>query len=437
MSLTGDNLIVILSKMMGDYFASTATGGSTTTIVDTTLQQKMDKGWVGYWARPTSSGTYQYQNRRASDFVNSSGTLTVAPAFGAAIANAVTYELHRFDPADKFIALDEARLNVFPAVARTIYDDTITADGISRVFPIPSSIRSGPLMVMEECPFAAEQDWNFLSDPDDDAVTKWTGSSATVSLATRLDGDPLIPKYDESCMKIVVAASTAATVSQVVADMANGITATLSAGRTMTLARMVYSRIASKVRLQIIDDAATTSGSYHQGKGWELLTVEKDISGSNATTLTARIDITSTASALTAYANRGWFYFGTAERVRDGLYYGGIPKRVRRDDTTQQVTLDWTPGRGRQLRLIGQDTLSALGTTAASQATNTMEVDEENAQVLCAEAARILFQRRGLALPDNPYLASALAILDQKKRDAAKWAQPEPVSRRIRGMWAR
>ena len=443
MSLAGSSLLTSFSAFIGDVtdpagLSTSAAGDSAgTTLIDETLGEYDDDALVGRWIRITQSGTNQYLVRRIVKNESVSGLVEVRPAFAAQVASADTYELHKYDPRGKFTALDEARVRVFDVLSRQIYDDTTTADGHSRVFPIPSTLRKGPVLVQEECPFAVDVDWNFLSDPNDDSVSNWTGSSATLSVATRLNDDPLIPKYDETCMKIVVAASTAATVSQVVASMTNGITAALAAGRTMTLAKMIYSRIASKVRLQIIDDGATTSGSYHQGKGWELLTVEKDISGSNTTLLTARIDIASTSSALTAYANRGWFYFGTAERVRDGLYYGNIPKRTRRDDTTQQVYLDWTPGRGRQLRMVGRETLTALGTTIATQVTNTMEVDEENAQILYAEAARILFSRLGLNLSDFSSVAQNVAFADARKQEMVKtWAQDSPP-RRLKGMWVK
>lgn len=443
MSLAGSTLLTGLSAFIGDVtdpagLTTSAAGDSAgTTLIDETLGEYDDDALVGRWIRITQSGSNQYLVRKVVKNESVSGLVEVRPAFAAQVGASDTYELHKYDPRGKFTALDEARLRVVDVLSRHIYDDTTTADGVSRVFPIPSTLRKGPVLVMEECPFAADVDWNFLSDPNDDSVSNWTGSSATLSVATRLNDDPLIPKYDNSCMKIVVAASTAATVSQVVGSMTNGITAALAAGRTMTFAKMVYSRIASKVRLQIIDDGGTTSGSYHQGKGWELLTVERDIDGANSSLLTARIDITSTSSALTAYANRGWFYFGTAERVRDGLYYGNIPKRTRRDDTTQQVYLDWVPGRGRQLRMIGQETLTALGTTASTQVTNTMEVDEENAQILYAEAARILFSRLGLNLSDYSTVAANIAAANALRSEMKNtWGQ-DTVSRRITGMWAR
>jgi hypothetical protein len=399
------------------------------------LQQKMDNGWVGYWARPTSSGSYQYQTRRATAFVHSTGTLTVAPVFGAAIANNVTYELHRFNPDDKFSALDEARITAFPAVAKTVYDDTLTGDGRTRVFPIPAAVRSGPLMVMVEGPMECEAPWNFLTAPLGDSVTGYTATSTTASIVDRAESDAIIPRIGQSSTKLVTAASTAASYNMAIAAAENGLTAAGAADRKLTYARWVYCTEASKVQLAITDAGATTSGSFHGGAGWELLTVSATIAGNNTTTLTAVITIASTANASTIYVERGWFYYGTAERVRDGMYAGAQQHRVRRDDTTQQLYLDFAPPRGHQLRLIGQDTLSALGSTAASQATNTMEVDEETANLLCAEAARILYTRRGMAVGGGPQLQQFLSILDGKRRQAGEFSTKKVGPKTIRGMW--
>jgi hypothetical protein len=147
------------------------------------------------------------------------------------------------------------------------------------------------------------------------------------------------------------------------------------------------------------------------------------------------VSIASTANASTIYLGRGWLYFGDAERVRDGMYAGAQQHSVRRDDSTQQLYLDFAPPRGHQLRLIGQDTLSALGSTASTQATNTMEVDEETANLLCAEAARILYERRSLTVGGGTELEKFLSILQSKRRRAGEFATKKAGPKTIRGMW--
>ena len=444
MSLTGATLLTGLSAFIGDVTdpagLSTSSAGDSagTTLIDETLGEYDDDALVGRWIRITQSGSNQYLVRRIVKNESVSGLVEVRPAFAAQVASADTYELHKYDPRGKFTALDEARVRVFDVLSRQIYDDTTTADGTSRVFPIPSTLRKGPVLVQEECPFAVDVPWNFLASPQGDSTTGYTATGTTATTVSRSDSDLLVPRIRDTATKLVTAASQAATYTLAIASAANGLTAALGADRKMTYARWVYCTEASKVRLGMTDDTSLTNPTtYHLGGGWELLTFEKTIMGSNATTLSAVISIASTANASTIYVEDGWWYFGSAERVRDGLYYGNIPKRVRRDDTTQQVYLDWTPGRGRQLRMVGRETLTALGTTIATQVTNTMEVDEENAQILYAEAARILFSRLGLNLSDFSSVAQNVAFADARKQEMVKtWAQDSPP-RRLKGMWSR
>lgn len=444
MSTTGSALLTGFSTFLGDVtdpvgLTTSAAGDSAgTTLIDDTLGEYEDDALVGRWIRITTTGTNQYLVRRIIKNESASGLVEVNPPFAAQVASSIDYELHRYDPRGKFTALDEARVRVFDVLARTIYDDTTTADGHSRVFPIPSTIRSGPVLVQQECVTSPSVNWNYLAAPLGDSTTGYTATGTTATTVSRSDTDLLVPRVGDSCTKLVTAASQAATYSLLIASAANSLTAALAADRKMTYARWVYCTEASKVRLGIIDDASSTiTGSFHGGGGWELLTVEKTIAGNNATLLSAVISIASTASASTIYAEYGWWYFGSAERVRDSVWSGDVPKRTRRDDTTQQVYLDWVPPRGRQLRFIGRETLTALGTAIATQVTNAMEVDEENAQILYAEAAKIMFGRLGLNLSDFASVSQNIAYADSlKKRMVNSWAQESPVSR-IKGMWAR
>ena len=438
MSLAGSSLLTGLSTFIGDSFSSTTTGaGSTTTLVDTGLRKfGGDDVLRGWYLRITHTGhTAIWEVRRITAFSSATGTCTVAPAFSATTGSAKTYELHRYDPSGKFTALDEARIRAYPDLCEIVYDDTVTGDGHSSTFTIPSSMREGPALVMEEIPTSADVNWNFDGDPDGDDTTKWSASSATLATYSRTDSDDLIPKYDDTAISIAVAASTAATVTQTVSNMANGITAALAAGRTLTLARWVYCNLASKVRLQLIDDSTTTSGSYHGGGGWELLTVEKDIIGSNATTLSSRIDIASTTDPLMAYLSRGWLYYGPAERIAESFKFT-MQRIIRRDDTTKRVYLDRPITRGYQVRMIGQDTLSALGTTASTQVTNTMAVDEQSAQLLYAIAAQILFEREGLQSTDPDTQNRIATVLGRRAEYRSKLTYDLPVNNRLRSFWA-
>lgn len=440
MTTTGANLLTGFSEFISDEFSSTTTSAGNaggTTMVDTLLSRYGDGRLSGYFVRPTS-GTDSLAIRKVEDNVQSTGVVEVTPAFSAQLATSVTYGLHRYDPALKFRALDKARLDILDQVFQLIYNDTITSDGRTTVYDIPSAIEVGPISAIVEKPEAAAVDWNFLSNPQGNSTDNWTATSTTASTYTRTTNDLLVPKYTDTCTSLVTAASTAATYAQTVDNMTNSITAALAADRTMTFAAWVYCTEASKIALRITDDGgAVATGSNHGGGGWELLTVEGTIAGDNATTLTATFVISSTANASTIYWENAWFYFGAVERVKDSIYRPEYALDVRRDNTTQHLILNSPPPRGYQIRLIGKAPLSALGSVAASQVTNTMEVDGNTAEILYARAAEILFQWERVATDNYPEVAQRIAMVREREPKLVRNYGQETPRIRIKNAFSR
>ena len=423
MALAGSALLTGLSQFMGDDYDNVTSATSTdgTTVVKTHLSAFGEDYFRDYYVRITQSGTNQYHIRRVKSFASASGTLTVDPAFPAVPQDGDSFELHKYEPSRKFTALDEARLRAYPQIAQLVFDETLTGDGYNREFSIPSTIRKGPVFAFIEYPIGVHDQWNYLSDPNFDSTSNWAASSVTASVFNQDDSNVLVPKYDDVATKLVVAASTAGTYSQVVANMNNSVTAAKVAGQKMTFAVWIYSRVASKIRIQLIDDSGTTSSDYHGGAGWELLTLEKNIVGNNSSLLTARIEVANNSTTFTGYADRGWLYLGDSGRVTS-IYPSEMNARVRRDDTTQKIMFDNVPQARRQIRLVGRGPLSALGTTAASQATNTMEVDEPAAMILYAHAAQILFEREGIYADIPQEVTARLGIIQERADDyEVKW----------------
>lgn len=439
MSRTGNQVLTDLSRFIGDLDfpqGLTTTGaGGTTSLVDSALG-RFGNDYINDWyIRITEDvNGNQYLNRRVSDFVASTTTAT-HDAFPGTTASGTTYELHRISPDEKFSAIDEARLTVFPSLGTLVYHDGLTADGRTRTFDIPSSIRRGPIDVFVEEPVEVEAEWNFLASPRGDSTTGYTATGTTATTRTKTEGDLIVPALEDTCTILTTAASQAATYNLAIASAENDLTASLAADRPMTYARKVYCTEASKVRLGITDDGGATYGSYHAGNGWELLTVEDTVAGNNATTLTAVLDIASTANPSVIAVERGWWYFGTAERVTES-WAPVVKQDVRRDNTTQQFTLAFIPQRGHQLRLVGRGLLSALGTTQTTQGTATMEVDEAESELLCAEAAKILLKRRILSGAAFEKIAPQIATAEQTLKDLrSKWEQKSPGPR-IKSMWS-
>ncbi len=417
MSRTGEQILQAVSEVLNDVWSSTTTSAGAsdgTSLLDTKLSAFGDNRLQGRYARLGATGRVV---RRASRSTQSSGTLTFPEAFSAQVGSSATYQLHRYDPALKFKAIDKARLeqDVMESAYRVIVDDTITSDGIATSYDIPSLIEQGPHVAYVEKPLAAANlTWNFLSEPEGRSLTKWTATSLTASLYSQSFADLLIPKFNDKCVKLVVAASTNGTYKQVVADFDNDLTCALSAGREMTFARWVYCTAANRISLKVTDDAATTTGTLHQGKGWELIFVERTIVATNATTLTVTLDVTSAAAAVTAFAERAWFYYGEKERVCDSIYGATSQIRLRTDDTNRHILFEAAPPRGYQIRIQGKAPLTVLGTDLDTQATNSMEVDIKSQEILAIKAAEIVLGWGALTSDDVTAVEQRRAAVERR-----------------------
>lgn len=428
-----------MSRFLGDEISvsglTMSGNGSSTTVVDTELTSYGDDFFRDWWIRDTSS-TNRWVFRRVSGFTSASGTLTTVETWGSTPQSGDTYELHRFRPDGMFSALDEAATFVYPDLAITRLNDTVTADGVNTSFDIPAEIDRGPATVLLEQPVSAAVSWNFLADPLGDSTTNYTASNFTATVYAREDADRLVPKYGDNAIELVLAASTAGTYRQVIGSMQNGITAAKAAGRRFTAAAWVYCRSANKVAIEFLDDSgAVATSAQHGGAGWELLTATGNVIGTNATTLTWGLTADNDSTPIDIFWNRAWFYYGEAGRVRD-VYHRVQAKRIIRDDGTAQVHFLTPPPRGRQLRMIGRAALSLLGETASTQVTNSMEVDVDDQQILLAEAAQLIFLREGMSTNDFPSLATKIGLAQVRRVEAAKkWRRSLPVQQAITSPW--
>jgi hypothetical protein len=438
MVMNGAQLLAGLSEFVNDYEASTTTSAGNsggTTLVDTYASRYGDGYLSGMFIRITS-GTSVNQIRRVTSNTQATGTITVAPAFSAQVATSVTYQIHKYDPQLKFRALDKARFDVIDNVYQLIYDDTVTSDGQSDVYDVPPTINIGPILAISEEPLGYDANWNFITNPQGNSTTGWTASSVTATTYDRNDNDRVVPKYDESCTKLVIATATAGTYSQTVANMNHNVTASMAAGRDLTFAAWVYSRVADKVRLSIADDNDTLFSNYHLGLGWQLLAVEKTIVQNNATTLTVAFNVANTTGQLTMYWNRAWCYFGAKERVTDAIFNQEHAIDIRRDDATQHIILASIPPRGYQIRLVGKAPLSELGTTLATQDSGYMEVGADNAELLYARAAELIFQWERINTDNQEEVTNRIRMVRERQPKLKQnWAQETP-RKRVRSVYS-
>lgn len=139
-SVTRADLRQELAMMMQDDWASTATGGSTTTVVDTKMIQN-DNFWRNAWVLITATNN-NLQVRQATGFTASSDTLTFAPAVALAVANADTYELFkRFRPEVYHQAINQAIREVGSLALVDKVDTSLTLAADTWEYTLPSGFR--------------------------------------------------------------------------------------------------------------------------------------------------------------------------------------------------------------------------------------------------------------------------------------------------------
>jgi len=420
LSLTGQAILTAFSVFLDDYWASTSDGaGTATTLVDSALKRFGDKANEEAFVRLVEDSTTPgniWLVRRISNF--QTDTLTWGQALPQAVESGKDYEIHRWDPAKKFRAIDRARILAFPQVAKIVVDETYTSDGESREIPIPTAIRRGPAQVWYEEPLDKNPRWNLLGEDGELAnADAWTANGLTAATYTRADSDYLIPKYDDSCVKLTGGAS-----SDSLRYTLSAAQAALYAGRRLSFGAWVYSRTAGST-VSITDDAGTATSSTHAGLGWQYLSVSKNIDGANATLL--RVDINPVTDNA-VYVQRA--LFGAVDRITVPYPHGPIPRHgVHRDDDEANLYLSRSAPRGYQYRLVGRTPVSALGTTPATQVTNTMEIGEADQDLLLATAARILLTWEGMSSGAMEEAFPQIAIAESRFKELKEdWERRYP-----------
>lgn len=416
MAMTGEELLVELSKLLDDYFASTTTGaGTTSTLVDTALQRFGEKANEEAFVRITTESATAgnlYDVRRITTFTGS--TITFAPVLAQTVATSMTYQIHRWDPAKKFRALDRARILAFPQVARIVTDETLTSDGVSTELDIPSIVRRGPAHVWAEEPIG-DTSWNLLTNSRLTSTSSWTATSVTAAVYTRTVNDSVIPKLESTCVKLTSGAS--GTLSQ-----ALGATyGSAMAGRRVSFGVWLYSLTNGPV-VRITDNAGSVESDPHMGNGWEFLQVSKDVSGTNTTTLTALI-VPGTNNAV--YVERA--LFGAINRIPVSFPILVPRDGVQRDSDEARLLLVRPAPRGRQYRIVGRAPVSELGSNQFLQASNTMEVDTEDQDLLLATAARVLLTWEGMSTGEIDKTFPIISVMEARFRELQEdWKRRYP-----------
>ena len=376
MSTTLSNCMTEMSKQIGDYWSSTATGDGAvggTTVVDALLMEFMN-AWVGLEAHDRiTSGTYDEEERYISSLSNTAGTLTTI-AHGGQILTNVTYEVHRVASAsDKRICLIRAARNCFPDLYTQIAD-------VSK--SISNWLRNPNFEV-----------WASASYPDYCRVSAVTAAENTTAPYVR---------FGSSSCKLSTAAGYMYTTNTLVPDFQD------LAGQTVTFTSHVWCDTASAVRLAIYDGTTTTYSDYHPGTSdWTESSDPLEVSATIADTPTSvEFRWYLAKAAATAYIDdarvigprRNKYYIGdlgfhkdtpNIVQIEPSQYSQAEPWKTLRDwwvDNDKYLHLPATLEDYR-LRLRGTKVLDFLASGVSSTDwAATIDIDQPQVDILVAQA---------------------------------------------------
>lgn len=394
---------------LGTTTSAGAAGG--TTVVSTALYRFADDEINNWWVLVTS-GTYAGQSREITDFVSSTGTITVTQAFGGQIATSVTFEVMPFDPADVERALNKALYDSYDYIVVRLNNQTLSTREGQLEYSIPSTFREAPARVYMEVPYGLTGEEQLLLNPDFETWTSstvpgsWgTATGLTLSQVTEDTGEV---KYGTYACKAIVTLNTAASLPQTISNPA------YYAGQELTFGVWVFCETASRVKVKIADDSANTSSTdYHGGSGWELIKVTHAVN-SAPSSLTVSVTIAS-GDAITIYLDNGWLVRGKKVPEYDWAEVG-----FTYDPANSAIRLNSAPLNPRQLKLegAGYPTQWTAGTD-----TSTTEVNEPQIRIVYALALQSLFEMRASKRQGE--------AKEQALRNMQLWAA-EAASRKVR-----
>lgn len=370
-----------MQQEVGDFESGTSDGaGSTTTLVDSALQQKFtdDDVLINWWLKITESGhTAEGEVRRITDYTASSGTITVPVAFSATTGSGSDYVLSRYHPNDYRDALNQAIERVIDELYLPIRDETIVVD--DRL---------------------SNSDFETFSS----GFTGWTEvGSPTVTQETSI-------VFHGSGSAKVVASGAAGQLTQTVSRNVHEIT-----GKQVVFVMWGYTTDASALRVRLDwDGSDIDSSDYHTGSDqWERIRIAATVP-SSATQVKAICEV---ADGSTGYFDAGYLYHVPIHRYTipsSIIKLGHVLQQVDEnlpDGPYLPYNYGDLPTPGRRLRITGKGQLSTL-----SADSDTVELNAPQTRLLVDYALSLFWgiqasparspaqQREGMAQASNYWM---------------------------------
>ena len=360
-TVTRETLRQKLSNLLGDYRVITATSGSTTTIATTQFDEltQVNDGTKDLWVISTSSPNDGVIRRILSSLLAGS-VATVSRAFGSAVASTHTFELHKYDPVDLHEALNRAIQLAEPSLYLPIRHENLVVDNL----------------LLNPC----FEDWT-----NSTTVAEWTAAGSVTPSLVQQTAFALQGLYS-------LRQSQGSLTGWVSQDVFTGQRAVELAGKSI---KLVVWRLPTTGTFaagnHISIDFGTTevdSSDLVDEQEWQKLEVNTTVPA-NVSEITVKLhssgtgqNIFSDVATLTIQDVYRYTLPTTLKSVL-GVSYNLREKEV--DGLYEPVM--GKPPRGRILRIEGTGRLSTL-----TADTSTVEIDDSQAELVAALAARIFAQ---------------------------------------------
>lgn len=396
----------ILSENIGDHFSSTATSTSdTTSLIDTALISYQFGGdtdaFIDWYIIVTESGHSALgEVRQVKSYDASTGDLTLESALTAAVDSGQAYELHRYDPRHKHVALNRGVEEVNGVLFLPLIDETLVVNDI-----------------------LSNSDFETFSS----GFTGWTAvNSPTVTAETT------IVFHGTNSAKVISGAGSDGQLTQAptinVAEMTK---------KSVELWCFVYATAGSVARIRLDwDGSDIESSDFHSGDDeWQLLKIRASVPDS-ATQIKVILEVAS--GTKTAYFDSCRLEIGDKHRYTistaiEELRY--VTQQVDEKDETDFREIQVRPQNLRRLRLEGKGVLTEWTTADSS----TVEIGGNQINLLVRYAEVQFWQIiSALAADDDKrnYIQMAQAAERRYEilRDRALGQEPMGAQNR-RGVW--
>jgi hypothetical protein len=356
--------------------------------------------------------------RRVKSYDASAGALTVYGTNLSAESSAMDFELHKYSPTYLREALNTARLRAYPALHLPVTRQLMTANGQVR-YQVPSALIDKPRAIYLERGYTSDFASNILSNAgletfSSSAFTSWTATNLDIAQeeATTTPFNYAVLR-DGSSARCTSRSSSTGTFLQSISSPGT------HSGQRISMSVWVYCLtadiVSTDIKIGSTSNLGTAAdGGLHQGTGWELLTHYED-AATTVSSLDVGINVVSSATDNTEfYVDEAICVVGPTQEpepiadkeLRNWHYVPQVQGTTLRNEV---VFSEHFPDNYR-LRFEGLGYLSSL-----SAETDTVEIGQPETDMLCAHAARLIYQRSGQSTPEaeGAYDSSRLSRVDR------------------------